>query len=121
VKAVLDTNILVDYLQGVPAAQAELAHYSDPVISLVTWMEILIGARTPDEEKQLRGFLKRFEVHPVTTPIAERAIAIRRDSRQRLPDAIIWATAQELNVILVTRNTRDFPANDPGVRIPYRV
>jgi len=45
-KAVVDTNILVDYLQGFAAAQDELAHYSAPVISLVTWMEILIGGQT---------------------------------------------------------------------------
>ncbi len=120
-KAVVDTNILVDYLRGVPAAQNELAHYAAPVISLITWTEVLIGAQTPDEEQQLQGFLRRFETHPVTPPIAERAIAIRRESRLRLPDAIIWATAQELNVILVSRNTRDFPVDHPGVRIPYRL
>ena len=120
-KAVIDTNILVDYLRGTIEAKHELAHYVDPVISMITWMEILVGAATPDEERQLRGFLKRFEVHPVTFPIAERAVAIRRESRQRLPDAIIWATAQELNAILVTRNSRDFPADHPGIRIPYRV
>jgi predicted nucleic acid-binding protein len=121
VKAMMDTNILVDYLRGVAAAQKELTNYTTPVISIVTWMEILIGAKTADEERHLRHFLKRFEVHPVTTPIAERAISIRRESRQRLPDAIIWATAQELNVVLVTRNTRDFPADHPGIRVPYRL
>ena len=120
-KAVVDTNILVDYLRGVAAAQDELARYAAPVISLITWMEILIGAQTPDEERQLRHFLKRFEIHPVTPPIAERAIAIRRVGRQRLPDAIIWATAEELGLLLVTRNTRDFPVDHPGVRIPYRL
>jgi predicted nucleic acid-binding protein len=120
-KAVIDTNILVDYLRGIVEAKDELARYADPVISMITWMEILVGAATPDEEGQLRGFLKRFEVHPVTFPIAERAVAIRRESRQRLPDAIIWATAQQLDTILVTRNSRDFPADHPGIRIPYRV
>ena len=119
-KAVVDTNILVDYLQEVAAARDELANYAAPVISLITWMEIMVGAENPDEEAQLRRFLKRFEVHPVTPPVAERAVAIRRESRQRLPDAIIWATAQELSLILVTRNTRDFPSNHPGIRIPYR-
>jgi predicted nucleic acid-binding protein len=120
-KAVIDTNILVDYLRGAIEAKDELAHYADPVISMITWMEILVGAATPDEERQLRGFMKRFEVRPVTFPIAERAVAIRREGRQRLPDAIIWATAQELNAILVTRNSRDFPADHPGIRIPYRM
>lgn len=120
-KAVIDTNVLVDYLQGVTGARDELAHYESPIISLVTWMEIMIGAGTSAEESQLRSFLTRFEVHPITTAIAERAVTIRRESRQRLPDAIIWATARELNLILVTRNTRDFPGNHPGIRVPYQV
>ena len=84
-------------------------------------MNTIIPVENHDVLAALRGFLKRFEVHPVTFPIAERAVAIRRESRQRLPDAIIWATAQELNIILVTRNSRDFPADHPGIRIPYRV
>ena len=39
----------------------------------------------------------------------------------KLPDAIIWASAQANGLLFVTRNTKDFPANDPGMRMPYRV
>jgi predicted nucleic acid-binding protein len=39
----------------------------------------------------------------------------------RLPDAIIWASAKRENALLVTRNIRDFPEHEPGVRIPYRI
>jgi len=39
----------------------------------------------------------------------------------RLPDAIIWASAQSQDALLVTRNARDFPANAPDVRIPYQL
>jgi hypothetical protein len=39
----------------------------------------------------------------------------------KLPDAIIWASAQANAMLLVTRNTKDFPATDPGVRVPYRI
>jgi predicted nucleic acid-binding protein len=119
VKVVVDTNILVDYLRGVTGSREELALYTTPIISLVTWMEIMVGSETPGEEAKLRGFLKRFEVHQITPAIAERAVAIRRENRLRLPDAIIWATARELNLILVTRNTRDFPKGHPGIRVPY--
>ena len=34
-------------------------------------------------------------------------------------DAVIWATAQTTGRLLVTRNTKDFPADDPGIREPY--
>jgi hypothetical protein len=39
----------------------------------------------------------------------------------KLPDAIVWASAQVRAMLLVTRDTNRFPAGDPGVRIPYRV
>ena len=33
--------------------------------------------------------------------------------------AIVWASARTESALLVTRNTRDFPADEPGVRLPY--
>lgn len=54
-----------------------------------------------------------------THGIAERAVAIRREHRMRLPDAIIWASAQSQGALLVTRNSNDFPPEEPGVRVPY--
>lgn len=47
------------------------------------------------------------------------AVQIRRAQRIRLPDAIIWATAQVNNAVLVTRNTKDFPPDQEGIRLPY--
>ena len=45
VKALFDTNILIDYLNGFEQAKAELARYSDKAISLITWMEVIVGAQ----------------------------------------------------------------------------
>ena len=36
VKALFDTNILVDYLNAVPKARTELQHYPDKAISIIT-------------------------------------------------------------------------------------
>ena len=69
----------------------------------------------------LRGFLGRFEVADVDRRTAEEAVRLRRSGRIRLPDAIVWATARVRQAVLVTRNTKDFPADDPGVRVPYSV
>ena len=121
VNAVVDTNILIDYLNGLPKAKRELDSFETIYISLVSWMEILVGAAEGDEESEIREFLRRFQVHPVDEGVAERAVDIRRKNKIRLPDAIIWATAQHLGVLLVTRNTRDFPGNHPGVRVPYKL
>ena len=120
-KAVFDTNILVDYLNGIPAAQRELEQYEEVAISIVTWMEVMAGVDNAEEEAITREFLSRFKVQRLESAVAERAIKIRRQHRLKLPDAIIWATASVLGRILVTRNTKDFPARDPGIRVPYQV
>ena len=118
-RAILDTNILVDYLKGLDEARRELACYERPGISLITWMEVLVGARDDEQEARLRLFLERFVSLPIDFKVAQKAVKLRQTHRIRLPDAIIWATAQANDSLLVTRNTRDFPAADPGVRIPY--
>jgi len=120
-KAVLDTNILVDYLLGLEQAKEEMARYEGLAISIITWMEVLVGARDEAEAETLRSFLEGFEVLPLDAQIANRAVDIRRSTRIRLPDAVVWASAQARGLLLVTRNTRDFPPGDPGVRVPYQV
>lgn len=121
VEAVFDTNILIDYLVGREDARQELDRYARRAISIITWMELQIGSRNEGEADVIDLFLREFRVMDITRQVARRAIEIRRSARVRLPDALIWATAQLESAILVTRNTKDFPKDDPGIRIPYRV
>jgi predicted nucleic acid-binding protein len=119
VKALFDTNVLIDYLAGIDGAREELDRHRQRLISIVTWMECLAGARGEAEGDVIELFLREFTIVPVTRPIAREAVDIRRTRRIRLPDAIIWASARAESALLVTRNTKDFPAEAPGVRIPY--
>jgi predicted nucleic acid-binding protein len=121
VKPVLDTNILIDYLNGIPQASQELARYPASAISPITWIEVMAGATSNGEEARLRAFLGRFTTLPVDRTVAETSSVIRRQFRLRLPDAIIWATARTHSTLLVTRNTRDFPESEPDIRVPYRL
>ena len=120
VKALFDTNILIDYLSGVEAARTELALYDDSAISMITWMEVMVGA-TPELEASTRAFLLGFTTIAINAGVAEIAVQLRKTHRLRLPDAIIWATAKTDGRLLVTRNVKDFPASAPGVREPYRI
>lgn len=119
-KALFDTNILIDYLNGIPAARKELDLYQVHAISIVTWMEVMGGGEVELAEVT-RAFLNRFTVIPVGDAIAERAVKLRRERRLKLPDAIILATSLESGLMLVTRNVKDFGGKLPGVRNPYRV
>ena len=118
-RAVIDTNILIDYLAGGLDAGDELTRHAGASISAITWMEVLVGAADEPETERLRWFLSGFQRIPIDDAVAELAVEIRRKNRMRLPDAIIWASARSIGGLLVTRNTKDFPPEDPGVRVPY--
>ena len=115
-----DTNILIDHLRGIEAARDELARYTDKAISLITWMEVLLGTSDP-HRPATRAFLDSFTRIEIDPRVAERAVALRQAQRIKLPDAIVWASAQVHGRLLVTRDTKGFPPGDPGIRMPYTV
>lgn len=117
-KVLFDTNILIDYLNGISQARAELERHPDRAISIVTWMEVMAGT-TEIDERQIRAFLRSFRILPITLDVAEHSFTLRRQRKIKLPDAIIQATARASGRILLTRNARDFPPEEPGVSIPY--
>ncbi len=43
-KAVFDTNILIDYLNGFKQAKKELSLYEEKLISVITRIEVMTGA-----------------------------------------------------------------------------
>ena len=120
VSALFDTNILIDYLNGIPQAKAELQRYSDRAISVITWMEVMVGTR-PDTLPGTKALLSGFVLLPIDDRVAERAVFIRQTKRVKLPDAIVWATAQVSSRLLVTRNFKDMAEDEPGVRMPYKL
>lgn len=89
------------------------------LISTVTWMEILVGGRNEEETDVIERFLRDFRTVDITRRVAREAIEVRKGRHIRLPEAIIWASARVESALLVTRNSKDFPASEPGVRIPY--
>lgn len=120
VGVLIDTNILIDYLNGIEQAKTELDRHPDKAISLVTCMEVMVGA-TPETEEIVRGFLAGFINLPVDQRVAAVAVTLRQKHKIKLQDAIVWATAQVDKRLLVTRNTRDFSPDETGIRIPYRL
>lgn len=119
-KALFDTNILIDYLQGIVEAGKEIEQYKDSQISVITKIEILVGT-TEDDEQAIREFLNNFTIINLNEKICEIAISLRKKHRIKIPDAIIWATAQYNNGLLITRNIKDFPNHSPDIKIPYYI
>jgi predicted nucleic acid-binding protein len=121
VKPVFDTNILIDYLGGIPRAKDEIERFPEAFISEITWIEVMAGTRDGPEEEIIRDFLTNFDRVSVDHEVAISSFKIRREHRVKLPDSIIWATARRKNTLLITRNTKDFPESEPDIRIPYRL
>lgn len=113
-----DTNILIDWLLDRPPGIAELRRYCRRRISRIVWTEVLAG-EPPATREKVSDLLQAFEVVEIDRRIALAAADIRHRSRMKLLDAMILATAQVHGAVLVTRNTKDFPATMPGIRVPY--
>ncbi len=62
-----------------------------------------------------------MSVLSLTNDIAESAVSVQRTMRLRLPDAVVLATARVHGLTLSTRNTKDFRADFPEVRVPYEL
>lgn len=113
-----DTNIVIDWLRRRPPARAELLRYERHRISRIVWIEILAG-ESLETRPYVQELISGFDLVEVDGRVASAAADIRHRTRMKLMDAIILATAQVNGTVLVTRNTKDFPANMPGVRVPY--
>jgi predicted nucleic acid-binding protein len=99
--ALFDTNILIDLFSGRREAKQALdAWPPQNAISLITWMDVMVGAKKYNQEHRTRVAMSAFNIIGVSQDIAERSVALRQEYGMKLPDAIILATAQVVNVLL---------------------
>ncbi len=118
----LDSVILIDHLNSIPAATSylELA-YRHAVVSVVTRAEVLVGYN-PAANQEALDLLESFPLLDITKEVADLAARLRRENRWKLPDAFQAAIAQTHKLQLATRNTKDFdPAKHAFVTIPYSI
>ena len=119
VKALFDTCILIDYLNGIQSAKDEIELFKDKAISTITWMEVMVGGDKNPHVPIEQWLSQTFSTINLDKSISIKAVEIRKSSKIKLPDAVIHATALVTERLLVTRNTKDFSESDPTVIIPY--
>ena len=98
--ALVDTDVLIDHLRGHRRLKGARLGYS-----VITRSELFAGADVPDVIRRLLGALEEVGLDRAT---AETAGVLKRTHGLPLADAVIAATARELNLPLVTRNARHF-------------
>ncbi len=108
----IDSNVVIDFLAGKLPKQghAFVCRIIDegPNISVITKMEILGFAVTPDVQDILQKLITASLVYSLTESVVKNTIELRKQLRIKIPDAIIAATALTENMVLVTHNTADF-------------
>lgn len=115
-RVVFDTDVLIDHLRGFAPATAYLSKCQEMErwISAVTVMELYAApAISPEQqEKMSRLFEGLTGVADVTAGTARRAgeLLARYGKNHGLNpvDALIAATAMDMDAVLVTRNRRHF-------------
>lgn len=122
IKYLIDSVILIDHLNGIEKASKWLKKNgeSQSAISVITRAEILTGSRH-NEKHSIEALLEKFQCLPIDERIATLAADLRIKYKFKLPDAFQAAIVISNNLILVTRNTKDFKSSMVFVNIPYRL
>ena len=123
IRYLLDSDILVEFLRGREKAMRYLNDLDgDLLVSVITIAELTAGARNDTEEQVLNEFLSPLAAIPVDRTIAERGGRYRQQYKHShgtgLDDALIAATAEVMQLRLVTFNQRHFPMIS-NLLVPY--
>jgi predicted nucleic acid-binding protein len=108
----LDTDVLIWLLRGNPKAEALVDRLDAPAISIVTYMELMQGARSRQEASNIRRTLQllEFRTLDLSSAIGTHAALYVESFAQshgvQLADALIAATAAEHGAPLVTGNAK---------------
>nr|VFJ69307.1 MAG: hypothetical protein BECKDK2373C_GA0170839_12134 [Candidatus Kentron sp. DK] len=110
----LDTDVLIWYMRGDENARDLVDGLSDVTLSAVTYMELVQGMRNKVELAALDTALARWNAKPeaIGREISEHAVLLVRryflSHSLRMADALIAATALELNRPLITANDKHY-------------
>lgn len=116
----LDSNFVLDYLKGMPGHVAFMEkHIKQPLwVSVITEIELFSFSEITEAEKAvLHSFLAFVKVVPINDRVKDIAIAFRKDTRRKLPDSIIAATAISLGSELATSDKDLLKTSFPGFTV----
>jgi len=120
---IFDTDVIIWVLRGRAKAAKAVDEAEGRAVSVVTYMELLQGARDKAEVRTIKSFLTdmRFALLPLTENIGHRASIYMEEyglaMSLGMADALIAAAAVEANKPLLTGNTKHYKAiNDLEIK-----
>ena len=103
----LDSNTIIYLSKKLIKIDDILEDNTIPLVSVVTYMEVLGYDFKDDSEKNfIKKLFSFLEIVYIDEEIAIKTIKIREENKIKLPDAIICATAIANNATLVTNDIR---------------
>ena len=109
----VDTDVLIDYLRGVPAAVDAVLALDEVSVSVVSVAELFAGFRGAREQADIGRLLAECQVLPITEDVARDAGLFKKkyfaSHSVELPDAMIAATALAHGLALHTLNVKHYP------------
>ncbi|MBW8051786.1 MAG: type II toxin-antitoxin system VapC family toxin [Cytophagales bacterium] len=117
-EAVLDSNILIYFSKETLDFRKTCQTYKAIYISAISYMEVLgFKFKNKEERVLIKKFLNSMEILHTNWEITDKVVNYRQQSKIKIPDAIILATASMLNADLITNNPADFKGIDKNVGI----
>ena len=114
----LDTNILIGFFKGEPGIREALERFDSLKVPAVAHAEFMAGLPHESQRKATDEAIDiLFDLVQTDRTICQEAARLRRETRLKLIDALILATARAGNGVLITRD-RDFEGIGDGVYIP---
>ena len=123
---IFDTDVLVWASRGNLRAARTIDAATDRALSIISFMELLQGARSKLESRQIRQSLRQlqFRVLPLSEAIGATAAAIIEQHALahgiQLADALIAATAIEADHPLCTASVKHFRPINSLSRVAFR-
>jgi predicted nucleic acid-binding protein len=119
IEYLFDTCAAVDFLDN-PAARIWPGDLKNArrSASVITRMELLSRPdMSREDEDDRRRFLSQVRVVPLAAQIEEEAVRIRRQTRRKLPDCIIAATAVVSGATLLSGDSHLTGMDWPGLTV----
>lgn len=101
-RILIDTSIALDILDGVEQVAA-VVDGCDVYLSVISRVELLASFKpTPERTAAVNALIDDCKLVQFTQEVQDRTVAIRRATRLKLPDAAIAATADYMDLQLIT-------------------
>ncbi len=118
-RLLLDTNVIIGYLLAKEALLGFLKAHADAelFVSVISKLELLsFHGLSNEDEDVFQSFLSNVTLIPLNEEVQSAAIAFRRVTRRKLPDAIVAASAIQVGAILATCDRELAASRFPGFK-----